>query len=93
VSHVVADASPFLLAGESDCSISPSWSHDDHAAGESTSAACDSTGSGPTLRIRGWTINGRILNGYHFRTPDVQGAWIGKKAAQWLDKHYFAPVD
>ncbi len=38
------------------------------------------------------TINGRILNGYHFRTPDVQGAWIGKKAAQWLDKHYFAPV-
>jgi len=39
------------------------------------------------------TINGRILNGYHFRTPDVQGAWIGKKAAQWLDKHYFAPVD
>ena len=24
---------------------------------------------------------------------DVQGAWIGKKAAQWLDKHYFAPVD
>jgi hypothetical protein len=38
------------------------------------------------------TINGRILNGFHFRTPDVQGAWIGKKAAQWLDKHYFAPV-
>jgi hypothetical protein len=39
------------------------------------------------------TINGRILNGFHFRTPDVQGAWIGKKAAQWIDKHYFAPVD
>lgn len=39
------------------------------------------------------TINGRILNGYHFRTPDVQGAWIGKKAAQWLDKHYFQPVE
>jgi hypothetical protein len=39
------------------------------------------------------TIDGRILNGYHFRTPDVQGAWIGKKAAQWLDKHYFEPVD
>lgn len=38
------------------------------------------------------TINGRILNGYHFRKPDVDGAWIGKKAAQWLDKHYFAPV-
>jgi hypothetical protein len=39
------------------------------------------------------TINGRILNGFHFRTPDVQGAWIGKKAAQWLAKHYFEPVD
>src|SRR5262245_10181246 len=38
-------------------------------------------------------IEGRILNGFHFRSADVQGAWIGKKAAQWLDKHYFAPVD
>ena len=39
------------------------------------------------------TIEGRILNGYHFRTADVNGAWIGKKAAQWIDKHYFEPVD
>jgi hypothetical protein len=39
------------------------------------------------------TIEGRILNGYHFRTTDVQGAWLGKKAAQWLDMHYFLPVD
>ncbi len=39
------------------------------------------------------TIEGRILNGYHFRTADVHGAWIGKKAAQWLDKHYFGAVD
>ena len=39
------------------------------------------------------TIEGRILNGYHFRSTDVQGAWLGKKAAQWIDKHYFAPVD
>lgn len=39
------------------------------------------------------TINGRILNGFHFRTADVHGAWIGKKAAQWVDKHYFGPVD
>ena len=38
-------------------------------------------------------IDGRILIGYHFRSADVQGAWIGKKAAQWIDKHYFAPVD
>jgi hypothetical protein len=39
------------------------------------------------------TIEGRILNGYHFRTADVHGAWIGRKAAQWIDKHYFEPVD
>jgi hypothetical protein len=39
------------------------------------------------------TIEGRILTGFHFRTADVQGAWIGKKAAQWIDKHYFAPID
>ena len=39
------------------------------------------------------TIEGRILNGYHFRTADVQGAWLGKKVAQYLDKHYFQPVD
>jgi hypothetical protein len=39
------------------------------------------------------TIEARMLNGFHFRTTDEQGAWLGKKAAQWLDKHYFAPVD
>ena len=39
------------------------------------------------------TIEGRILTGFHFRTADVHGAWIGKKAAQWVDKHYFGPVD
>jgi hypothetical protein len=39
------------------------------------------------------TIEGRILNGYHFRTTDVQGAWLGKKAAQWLDNNYFQPVE
>ena len=39
------------------------------------------------------TISGRILNGFHFRTADVHGAWIGKKVAQWVDKHYFEPVD
>jgi hypothetical protein len=39
------------------------------------------------------TIEGRILTGFHFRTADVDGAWIGKKAAQWVDKHEFAPVD
>jgi len=39
------------------------------------------------------TIDGRILNGFHFRTADVHGAWVGKKAAQWVDSHYFGPVD
>jgi len=39
------------------------------------------------------TIEGRILTGFHFRTADVAGAWIGKKAAQWVDKHEFQPID
>ena len=30
------------------------------------------------------TIDGRILTGFHFRFADVQGAWIGKKVAQYL---------
>ena len=38
-------------------------------------------------------INGRILNGLHFRHADEQGAWLGKKAAQWVEKHEFLPVD
>lgn len=38
------------------------------------------------------TIDGRILNGFHFRTADEHGAWIGKKTAQWIDKHYFGRV-
>ena len=37
-------------------------------------------------------IDGRILNGLHFRHADVAGAWIGKKAAQWVNKHEFEPV-
>jgi hypothetical protein len=39
------------------------------------------------------TINGRILNGFHFRTADVNGAWIGKKVAHWIDEHYFGRKD
>lgn len=38
------------------------------------------------------SINGRIYMGIHFRNADVQGAWIGKKVAHWIDKHYFEPV-
>ena len=39
------------------------------------------------------TIEGRILNGFHFRTADVHGAWIGKKTAQWVNARYFGAVD
>ena len=38
-------------------------------------------------------IEGRILIGFHFRSADEQGAWLGKKVAQWVDKHYFGSVD
>ena len=38
------------------------------------------------------TIDARIYLGIHFRTPDEQGAGIGKDVAHWLDKHYFRPV-
>ena len=38
------------------------------------------------------TIEGRILNGFHFRTADEHGAWIGKKTAQWVARHFFEPV-
>jgi hypothetical protein len=55
----------------------------------------------PGLPVRHYTrftdyvrdaIEGRILTGFHFRHADVNGAWIGKKAAQWVAKHEFAPV-
>ena len=39
------------------------------------------------------TIDARIYLGIHFRTPDVQGAVLGKKVAAWVDKHFFQPVD
>lgn len=38
------------------------------------------------------TIKGRILIGFHFRFADVDGAWLGKKVAQYADKHYFGAV-
>jgi hypothetical protein len=37
-------------------------------------------------------IDARVWGGIHFRTADVQGTVIGKKVAQWLQKHYFQPV-
>jgi hypothetical protein len=38
------------------------------------------------------TIDARVYLGIHFRTPDVQGAGIGKDVAHWLDTHHFRPV-
>lgn len=39
------------------------------------------------------TIDARIYLGFHFRTPELQGAIIGKKVAHWMDLHYFRPTD
>jgi hypothetical protein len=38
------------------------------------------------------TIDARIWLGLHFRTPDVQGAELGKRAANWAASHYFKPA-
>ena len=38
------------------------------------------------------TIDARVWLGIHFRSPDEQGARLGKKVARWLDKHYLEPV-
>jgi len=37
-------------------------------------------------------IGARVWGGIHFRTADEQGALIGKKVANWMDKHYFHRV-
>ena len=37
-------------------------------------------------------IDARIWGGIHFRTADTAGAVIGKKVAQWEQKHYFQPI-
>lgn len=37
-------------------------------------------------------IDGRVLIGIHFRSADVQGAWLGKKVAQWVNRHAFGPA-
>ncbi len=39
------------------------------------------------------TIDARIYLGIHSRTPDVQGALMGKKVARWLGRHELRPVD
>ena len=37
-------------------------------------------------------IEGRILTGFHFRSADELGAFIGEKTARWVDRHEFRPV-
>ena len=37
-------------------------------------------------------IDARVWAGIHFRTADVQGSVLGKRVAQYLEKHYFQSV-
>jgi hypothetical protein len=37
-------------------------------------------------------IEGRILTGFHFRTPDVQGAELGRNVAAWVQAHELGRV-
>jgi hypothetical protein len=39
------------------------------------------------------TINARIYLGIHFRTPDVQGAKLGRQTAAYVADHLFERVD
>ena len=38
------------------------------------------------------TIDARIWLGIHSRTPDEQGAWLGKKVGQWVGQRFFEPL-
>lgn len=38
------------------------------------------------------TIDVRILHGLHFRTPDEQGAHLGKKVGQWVSSRFLEPA-
>jgi hypothetical protein len=37
-------------------------------------------------------IDARVYSGIHFRIADAQGAVIGKKVANWREKHFFQPA-
>jgi hypothetical protein len=37
-------------------------------------------------------IAARIYGGMHYRTSGVHGSVMGRKVANWIDKHYFQPV-
>ena len=38
------------------------------------------------------TIDARVYLGIHFRTPDVQGAHLGKQVADWVAARFFGPA-
>jgi hypothetical protein len=44
-------------------------------------------------RIVNDTIDARIYLGIHSRTPDVQGAKLGRNVASYVADHYFERVD
>ena len=44
-------------------------------------------------RIVNDTIDARIYLGFHFRTPDVQGAKLGRNVASYVADHYFERRD
>ena len=37
-------------------------------------------------------IDARVYGGMHYRTSGVHGSVMGRKVANWIDKHYFQPV-
>jgi hypothetical protein len=37
-------------------------------------------------------IDARVWGGIHFRTADMQGAVLGRKVVQYMEKHYFQPT-
>jgi hypothetical protein len=39
------------------------------------------------------TIDARIYLGFHFRTPDAQGASLGRNVADWITDRYFERID
>ncbi|HEX5826204.1 MAG TPA: vanadium-dependent haloperoxidase [Candidatus Limnocylindrales bacterium] len=65
----------------------------DHVAISLTNPAVGTREYDRLTRVVDDTIDGRIYTGFHFRTGDVQGAWIGKKVAQWVDRHELLPAD
>jgi hypothetical protein len=44
-------------------------------------------------RIVDDTIDARIYLGFHFRTPDVQGAKLGRSVAAYVADRFFERVD